>query len=52
MPMVQEAARKMFGRDVSKGVNPDEAVAVGAALQAGVLLGEVKGENLIETLFT
>jgi len=43
MPMVQEAARKMFGRDVSKGVNPDEAVAVGAALQAGVLLGEVKG---------
>lgn len=43
MPMVQEAARKMFGRDVSKGVNPDEAVAVGAALQAGVLMGQVKG---------
>jgi len=43
MPMVQDAARKMFGRDVSKGVNPDEAVAIGAALQAGILMGEVKG---------
>jgi len=43
MPMVQEAAKKLFSRDVSKGVNPDEAVAIGAAIQAGILMGEVTG---------
>jgi len=42
MPAVQDAVRREFGRDPHKGVNPDEVVAVGAAIQAGVLGGEVK----------
>ena len=37
MPAVQEAVRKEFGKDPNKGVNPDEVVAIGAAIQAGVL---------------
>ncbi len=48
MPAVQEAVRKIFGRDPHKGVNPDEVVAVGAAIQAGVLGGEVKDILLLD----
>jgi molecular chaperone DnaK len=45
---VQEAVRKLFGKDPHKGVNPDEVVAVGAAIQAGVLGGEVKDLLLLD----
>jgi len=48
MPAVQEAVRKEFGKDPHKGVNPDEVVAVGAAIQAGVLGGEVKDILLLD----
>ncbi|MBD3388179.1 MAG: molecular chaperone DnaK [Candidatus Altiarchaeales archaeon] len=48
MPAVQEAVKKLFGRDPHKGVNPDEVVAVGAAIQAGVLGGEVKDVLLLD----
>jgi molecular chaperone DnaK len=48
MPAVQDAVRKIFGRDPHKGVNPDEVVAVGAAIQAGVLGGEVKDILLLD----
>jgi molecular chaperone DnaK len=48
MPAVQEAVRKFFGKDPNKSVNPDEVVAVGAAIQAGVLGGEVKEVLLLD----
>ena len=48
MPAVQEAVRKLFNREPHKGVNPDEVVAVGAAIQAGVLGGEVKDILLLD----
>ncbi len=48
MPAVQEAVRKMFGKEPHKGVNPDEVVAIGAAIQAGVLGGEVKDILLLD----
>ncbi|MFN2273767.1 MAG: Hsp70 family protein, partial [Anaerolineales bacterium] len=48
MPAVQDAVRKIFGREPHKGVNPDEVVAVGAAIQAGVLGGEVKDILLLD----
>jgi molecular chaperone DnaK len=48
MPAVQEAVRRMFGKEPHKGVNPDEVVAVGAAIQAGVLGGEVKDILLLD----
>jgi molecular chaperone DnaK len=48
MPAVQEAVRRVFGKDPHKGVNPDEVVAVGAAIQAGVLGGEVKDILLLD----
>jgi molecular chaperone DnaK len=48
MPAVQEAVRKLFGKDPHKGVNPDEVVAVGAAIQAGVLGGDVKDVLLLD----
>jgi molecular chaperone DnaK len=48
MPAVQDAVRKLFGKDPHKGVNPDEVVAVGAAIQAGVLGGEVKDILLLD----
>jgi molecular chaperone DnaK len=48
MPAVQEAVRKEFNKDPHKGVNPDEVVAVGAAIQAGVLGGEVKDILLLD----
>jgi len=48
MPAVQEAVRKFFDKDPHKGVNPDEVVAIGAAIQAGVLGGEVKDVLLLD----
>jgi len=48
MPMVQEAVKKLFGREPHKGVNPDEVVALGAAVQAGVLQGDVKDVLLLD----
>jgi len=42
MPMIQEAVRRFFGKEPFKGINPDECVAIGASIQAGVLAGEVK----------
>jgi molecular chaperone DnaK len=48
MPKVQSKVREIFGKEPSKGVNPDEAVAVGAAIQAGVLKGEVKDVLLLD----
>src|SRR5688572_28374351 len=47
-PAVQEAVKKLFNKDPHKGVNPDEVVAVGAAIQAGVLGGEVKDILLLD----
>jgi molecular chaperone DnaK len=46
MPLVQEKVKQFFGKEPSKGINPDEVVAMGAAIQAGVLKGEV-GEVLL-----
>ena len=48
MPAIQEAVRKFFGKEPHKGVNPDEVVGVGAAIQAGVLGGEVKDVLLLD----
>jgi len=48
MPAVQDAVRSMFNKEPHKGVNPDEVVAVGAAIQAGVLGGEVKDILLLD----
>jgi molecular chaperone DnaK len=48
MPMIQELVKKLFGREGHKGVNPDEVVAVGAAIQGGVLAGEVKDILLLD----
>jgi molecular chaperone DnaK len=48
MPRVQEKVREIFGKEPNKGVNPDEVVAVGAAIQAGVLKGEVKDVLLLD----
>jgi molecular chaperone DnaK len=48
MPMVQELVRSLTGKDPNKGVNPDEVVAVGAAIQGGVLGGEVRDVVLLD----
>ncbi|OFW05927.1 MAG: molecular chaperone DnaK [Acidobacteria bacterium RIFCSPLOWO2_02_FULL_68_18] len=48
IPRVQQIVREMFGKEPHKGVNPDEVVAVGAAIQAGVLAGEVKDLLLLD----
>ncbi len=48
MPKVQEAVRDFFGKEPRKDVNPDEAVAIGAAIQAGVLAGDVKDVLLLD----
>jgi molecular chaperone DnaK len=48
MPKVQEIVKEMFGREPHRGVNPDEVVAIGAAVQAGVLAGEVKDLLLLD----
>jgi len=47
-PLVQEKVKQFFGREPRKGVNPDEVVAIGAAIQAGVLKGEVKDVLLLD----
>ena len=47
MPKVQEIAKKIFGKEGNKGVNPDEVVAVGAAIQAGIMGGELKKEIVL-----
>ena len=48
IPAVQEAVKKITGKEGFKGINPDECVAVGAAIQAGVLTGDVKGLLLLD----
>ena len=48
MPAVQTRVKKLFGKEPNKGVNPDEVVAIGAAIQAGVLKGEVKDVLLLD----
>lgn len=50
IPKVQEIVREFFKREPNKSVNPDEAVAVGAAVQGGVLSGEVKGIQLLDVI--
>ena len=48
VPAVQQAVQRFFGKEPFKGINPDECVAVGAAIQAGVLTGDVKGLVLLD----
>ncbi len=48
IPAIQEAVKEFFGKEPSKGVNPDEVVAIGAAIQGGVLTGEVKDVLLLD----
>ena len=48
IPMVQELVKKVFGKEPHKGVNPDEVVAIGAAIQGGVLTGDVKDVLLLD----
>ena len=48
MPAVQERVKRIFGKEASKNVNPDEAVAIGAAIQGGVLQGDVKDVLLLD----
>lgn len=48
IPVVQEAVKKLFGKEPSKGVNPDEVVAMGAAIQGGVLAGDINDVLLLD----
>src|SRR5690606_5628756 len=48
IPAVQEAIKRLMGKEPHKGVNPDEVVAIGAAIQAGVLAGEVRDIVLLD----
>ncbi|MDO8556921.1 MAG: molecular chaperone DnaK [Candidatus Jorgensenbacteria bacterium] len=48
MPAIQEAVKKLFGKEPHKGINPDEVVAAGAAVQAGILQGDVKDILLLD----
>ncbi len=48
MPKVQDTVKQLFGREAHKGVNPDEVVAIGAAIQAGVLAGDVRNVVLLD----
>ena len=48
MPAVQDKVKELFGKEPHKGVNPDEVVAMGAAIQGGVLAGEVKDVLLLD----
>jgi molecular chaperone DnaK len=48
MPAVQEIVKKIFGKEPHKGINPDEVVAIGAAIQGGVLMGDVKDILLLD----
>ncbi|WP_107039881.1 molecular chaperone DnaK [Brumimicrobium mesophilum] len=50
IPMIQDAVKNLFKKDPSKGVNPDEVVAIGAAIQGGVLTGEVKDVLLLDVI--
>lgn len=50
IPLVQETVKKIFGKDPNKGVNPDEVVAVGAAIQGGVLAGDVSDVLLLDVI--
>ena len=50
IPVIQDAVKNFFGKDASKGVNPDEVVAIGAAIQGGVLTGEVKDVLLLDVI--
>lgn len=50
MPIVQETVKELFGREPHKGVNPDEVVAIGAAIQGGVLAGDVKDVLLLDVI--
>ncbi len=50
IPVIQEAVKNFFGKEPSKGVNPDEVVAIGAAIQGGVLTGEVKDVLLLDVI--
>jgi molecular chaperone DnaK len=50
IPAIQEAVKAFFGKEPSKGVNPDEVVAIGAAIQGGVLTGEVKDVLLLDVI--
>ncbi|ETJ42118.1 Chaperone protein DnaK, partial [human gut metagenome] len=48
IPAVQDAIKKVLGKEPTKNVNPDECVAIGAAIQGGVLVGEVKDVLLLD----
>src|SRR4028119_2013198 len=48
IPKIQEVVKKFFGKDPNRGVNPDEVVAIGAAIQGGVLTGEQKDVLLLD----
>merc|ERR1711916_308529 len=50
IPVIQNAVKNFFGKEPSKGVNPDEVVAIGAAIQGGVLTGEVKDVLLLDVI--
>ena len=50
MPMIVEAVKNLFGKEPNRSVNPDEVVALGAAVQAGVLQGDVKGIQLLDVI--
>ena len=50
MPAIQQSGEKVFGKAPSKGVNPDEVVALGAAIQGGVLSGDVKDVLLLDVV--
>lgn len=50
MPLIQEQVKALFGKDLHMGVNPDEVVAIGAAIQAGILQGDVKDILLVDVI--
>jgi len=50
MPIVQEAVKNLFGKEAHKGINPDEVVAIGAAIQAGIFQGDVKDVLLLDVV--
>ena len=50
MPLIQDQVKKLFGKDLHMGVNPDEVVAIGAAIQAGILQGDVKDILLVDVI--
>ena len=50
MPLIQQEVKKLFGKELHMGVNPDEVVAIGAALQAGILQGDVKDILLVDVI--